>query len=179
MASFVPRYARAFADVVSDRKLNAGEILGQVRSIADTLAQNPQLKTVWQNPSVDGKQKLQLLDALAKRMTLAREVRNFIAVLIDHRRIGSIAEIADQFQREINERLGLANAEVVTTRPLDEQEKKQLLARISAATGKTVHATYREDRSLIGGVLVKVGSTIYDGSVRGQLQRLKEQLIAG
>ncbi len=179
MASFAPRYARALADVVRDRRLNAAEIVEQVRSLVATFSANPQLKTVWENPSVDGKQKLSLLDAIAKRMSLAREVRNFTAVLIEHHRIGAIGEIVEQFQREINDRLGFAEAEILTTRPLDAQEKKQIEANVAAVTGKTVRATYREDRELLGGVIVKVGSTVYDGSVRGQLERLKEQLIAG
>src|SRR5205085_472068 len=113
MASFAPRYARALADVVRDRRLNAAEIVEQLRSLVETFTANPQLKTVWENPSVDG------------------------------------------------------------------QQKKQIESKVAAVTGKTVRATYREDRELLGGVIVKVGSTIYDGSVRGQLERLKEQLIAG
>jgi F-type H+-transporting ATPase subunit delta len=179
MASFAPRYARAFADVIRDRRLNATEILQQVLSVEETLDANPQLKIVWRNPAVGSKEKLGLLDAIANRMKLAPEVRNFVAVLIDHRRVGAIGEIVEQFQREINERTGVADAEIVTTRPLDAQEKKQLESQVAAATGKTVRATYREDKSILGGVVVKVGSTIYDGSVRGQLLRLKDQLVAG
>jgi F-type H+-transporting ATPase subunit delta len=178
MASYAPRYARAFADVVSSRKLNAADVLAQVRSVADAVVINPQLKTVWENPSVDSKQKIGLLDAIAARLGLIREVRNFIAVLIDHHRIGAIGEILAQFQRELNDRLGLADAEISSTRELDAQEKRQLEAQVAVATGKTVRATYHQDKSLLGGVIVKVGSTIYDGSVRGQLQRLKEQLSA-
>ena len=179
MASFAPRYARAFADVVRDRRLNATEALEQLRSLEGTMTENPQLRTVWQNPAVSGKEKLGLLDAIAKRLKLISEVRNFAAVLIDHRRIGAISEIVEQVQHEMNERMGIADAEIVSTRPLDAQEKKQLESQVAAATGKTVRAAYREDKSILGGVVVKVGSTIYDGSVRGQLLRLKEQLAAG
>lgn len=178
MASFVSLYARAFADVMTGRRLDTGEVLTEVQSIVEMLVANPALKAAWENPSVDGRQKIALLDAIAARMDLSPEVRNFIAILIDHRRIGSVGEIARQLQREINERLGLADAEIVTARELDPSEKKLLEAKVAAAIGKVVRAVYRQDQTLLGGALVKVGSTIYDGSVRGQLRRLREQLTA-
>jgi F-type H+-transporting ATPase subunit delta len=103
-------------------------------------------------------------------------VRNFIAVLIDNRRIAALPEIAGQFRSELLERMGIAEAEVTTTRELSADEKRALEAQISKITGKKVQARYATDRKILGGAVVRIGSTIYDGSVKGQLQRLKEAL---
>jgi F-type H+-transporting ATPase subunit delta len=97
-------------------------------------------------------------------------------VLIEKRRIVQLPEIAQQFKTEINERLGFAEAEVVSARELGSDERTQLEQQIASVTGKKVRATYSKDASLLGGVMVTVGSTVYDGSVRGQLQRMKSAL---
>ena len=134
------------------------------------------LRNVLQNPAVDRAQKLSLLDAIMKRMAAGRMFRNFVAVLIDHKRIGQIGEIAEEFKKEMDQRMGIADARVSSARELTAAEKKSLEQRLAAVTGKTVRASYSEDSSLLGGAIVRIGSTIYDGSVRGQLQRLKEEI---
>ena len=88
-------------------------------------------------------------------------------------------EHAQQFQEELNQRLGLAEADVTSARELSAEERRRLETQIKSVTGKSVTARYATDAGLLGGALVRVGSTVYDGSVRGQLERLKEQLIAG
>jgi len=103
-------------------------------------------------------------------------LRNFIAVLIDHRRVAALPEIARQFELELNERLGLADAEVTSARELSEAEKHALEVRVGQVTGKKIRARYITDSKVLGGAVVKVGSTIYDGSIRGQLEKLKEAL---
>jgi F-type H+-transporting ATPase subunit delta len=99
-------------------------------------------------------------------------------VIIDHRRIHQLPEIAQQFEAEVNQRLGLEEAEITSARELSAEERGRLEKRIAAATGKSIRASYRTDSSVLGGAVVRVGSTIYDGSVRGQLRRLKEELVA-
>ena len=93
-----------------------------------------------------------------------------------HRRVAALPEIARQFGLELNERLGLADAEVTSTRELSDAEKHALEARVGQVTGKKIRARYMTDSKVLGGAVVKVGSTIYDGSIRGQLQKLKEAL---
>jgi F-type H+-transporting ATPase subunit delta len=176
MASFVSIYARALADVVVERKLDANRVAAELESISTALSESPELRTIWDSPSVDGEQKLKLLDAIAGRVTLSREIRNFVAVLISNRRIISFDEIAKQAVEHINERLGIADAEIVSVRELSPEEKRKLELEIANATGKRLRVRYVLDPKLMGGALVKVGSTIYDGSVRGQLQRIREQL---
>lgn len=176
MAAIGNRYARAFVDVVFARKLDANAIAESLDTLAQLFAGSAELRTLFDNPAVPAEQKLKLVDSLAQRVNVSREVRNFIAILIDKRRIGLLSEIAQQFKTEMNERLGFAEADVVSARELASDERAQLEQQISAASGKKVRARYRKDATLLGGVLVKVGSTVYDGSVRGRLERMKTAL---
>lgn len=178
MAAVTSRYARAFADVVEERKLDLAAVRSQLNEFRQLLQDSPELRHVLDNPAVPADQKRRLLDALAVRLGWLRELRNFIAVLIDRRRINALPEIVRQFHAEMNQRLGLAEAEITSARPLPEDEKKQLEAQLIALTGKKIQAQYRQDASLLGGAVVRVGSTIYDGSVKGQLAKIKEALTA-
>jgi len=130
-----------------------------------------------ENPSIPGDRKRAVLDAIAQRLGMTRQVRNFIAVVIDHRRLPLLADILKQLEQELNDRLGIADAEVISARELSESERQLLEAEVAKLTGKKVRARYRQDSALLGGALVKVGSTIYDGSVSEQLERLREQLV--
>jgi F-type H+-transporting ATPase subunit delta len=129
------------------------------------------------NPSIPGDRKRAVLDGVAQKMGIARQVRNFIAVVTDHRRLPLLAEILKELQQELNDRMGIADAEVVSARELSGDETRALEAEIAKLTGKHVRASYRRDPSLLGGALVKVGSTVYDGSVSEQLERIREQLV--
>jgi len=116
---------------------------------------------------------------LAARENFARPVRNFVAVLIDHQRIGFFTQIVREVEKELNQRMGIAEAEISSARELSESEKRELETQVSRLTGKRVRASYTRDTSLLGGAVVRVGSTIYDGSVLGQLQRIREQIADG
>ena len=177
MAIVSSRYARAMTDVVFDRKLDAAQTIQQVHGIADLVGSNEELRHVWDNPAIPADQKRNLLDAITARLGTSKEVRNFIAILIDHQRVMQLPEIAQALEHEINEQLGLAEAEVTSARELSEGEKSDIERQIGTMTGKRVRAKYATDRALIGGAIVKLGSTIYDGSVCGQLHKMKEQLI--
>jgi F-type H+-transporting ATPase subunit delta len=178
MAAVFGRYARAFADVVVDYKVDPDKAVAGLAEIAALVNTSAEFRNVLQNPSVALPQKLNLLDAVIARTGGSKILRNFIAVLIDQRRIGNIGDIVEQFKQELDRRLGIADARVSSARELTAAEKKSLERQLTAITGKTVRATYSEDASLLGGAVVRVGSTIYDGSVRGQLQRIREE-IAG
>jgi F-type H+-transporting ATPase subunit delta len=179
MAEFHSRYARAFVDVVFEKKLDPVKAEDELRSIAAMVNDTPALRNVWENPSVPAEQKRAVLDQLVQRIGASKMTRNLVAVIIDHGRIAALPEIARQFQEAVNDRLGIADAEVTTARELSAEEKQRLEQEISNVTGKKVRAHYLRDAKVLGGAVVKVGSTIYDGSVKGQLQRLKEQLSAG
>jgi F-type H+-transporting ATPase subunit delta len=105
-----------------------------------------------------------------------RQMRNFIAVLIDQSRISILPDIAKQFETELNTRLGRVEAEVTSARPLSDVERHSLVAQVAKTTGRQVSAKYSIDAKLLGGAVVRVGSTVYDGSVRGQLHKIKQEL---
>jgi F-type H+-transporting ATPase subunit delta len=116
------------------------------------------------------------LDAIAARAQISRPVRNFMAVLIDHRRVEFLGPIVKQFELELNRRLGFAEAEIVSARELGPDERRSLEAELEKLTGKKVRASYSQDPVVVGGAIVRMGSTIYDGSVRGKLERIQEAL---
>ena len=99
-----------------------------------------------------------------------------MAVIIDHRRIPMLDDIVRQFEVELDAQLGFVEAEISSARPLSAEQKRELESRVERMTGKKVRARYASNPQLLGGVMVRVGSTIYDGSVRGQLEKMKEQL---
>lgn len=176
MASIATTYARAFADVIFNLRLDPGTALQEAQSIAALVAESKNLRDVWEAPSIPAAQKRAVLDAIAARQNISRPARNFIAVLIDHRRINFLAPIVEQLAQEINQRLGINEAQVTTARQLGDTEQRSLEAQVERVTGKKVLARYHQDASILGGAIVRVGSTIYDGSVKGKLERIKQAL---
>jgi F-type H+-transporting ATPase subunit delta len=179
MASFVSRYARAFADVIFEGKLNARSVQGQLEDFSAAWHESPPLREFFLDPSFPIEQKVDLLDKLNAKLKMAQQTRNFIAVLIRNNRIAGLDDVLRELRREVNQRLGISEAKVISARPLDQQERSELEKQIAALTGGTVEAQFEEDSSLLGGAVVQVGSTVYDGSVRGRLNRLREELTAG
>jgi F-type H+-transporting ATPase subunit delta len=179
MAAITSRYARAFADVVMERKLDANKALADLQSLLGLVQGNDDLRKTWDNPSISSGQKRGVLDGLVARLGASKEVRNFLAVVIDHRRTSDLERIVGQVEQELNDRLGFAEAQITSARALSGTEKKNLEQQIQSMTGKSLRARYAQDVSLLGGAVVRVGSTIYDGSIQGQLKRLREQIAAG
>jgi F-type H+-transporting ATPase subunit delta len=179
MASVTSIYSRAFADVVSDSRLDAGKTLEELRSLSLLLEANPDLRRVWENPAIAAEQKRGVLDAIAEREGLSKPVRNFVAVLIDHRRVHFFDAIVEQLGHELDRRMGFAEAQITSARDLSDPEKRALEAQVEKLTGKKVRARYARDAAILGGAVVRVGSTIYDGSVLGQLERIREQIAGG
>ena len=176
MAAVLGRYARAYAEVAVTYKLNPEKTVAEFQQMADVVNSSRELRNVLQNPAVSREQKLKLLDSIIQHIGATKMLRNFLAVLIDHRRIGSIGDLLEQFKRELDRRMGIADAKVSSVRELSSAEKKSLEQELAEITGKTVRATYFQDASLLGGVMVRVGSTINDGSVHGRLQRMRQEL---
>ena len=178
MATVVNTYARAFADVVIGSRLDAARTLAEAQQIAALVDQSRELREVWDNPSIAAEQKRAVLDAIVQRAGISRPVRNFVAVLIDKGRTRFLSEIVTQFAHDLNDRLGIAEAEVTTARELSGQERAELESDLSRVTGKTIRAKYEQNPALLGGAIARVGSTVYDGSVKGQLERIRQQLIS-
>ena len=176
MASVASTYAHAFAEVVFDAHLDAGRAISGLRQMATLFRQSLDLRRVWENPAVPADQKRGLLDAIVERAGIDRPVRNLMAVLIDHRRLPFLPRIVEQLEKELDARLGFTEAQISSTRELADAEKRTLEAQIAKTTGKKVRASYGLDKSLLGGAVVRIGSTIYDGSVKGQLEKIKEAI---
>lgn len=176
MASVEIRYARAFADVVISLKLDAGQVRQQLRWLLEMTEDSSELARVWRSPSVPHPEKLRLLDAVTQRAELNAAVRNFVAVLIDHGRVHQLPRIAREFEQELDQRLGFVEADVTSARALSEEEKSGMEQEIGVLTGRKARVRYRLDPQILGGAITRIGSTIYDGSVRGQLRRIREQL---
>jgi F-type H+-transporting ATPase subunit delta len=176
VASVASTYARAFADVILADRLDTNRALAGLRRIAALMQESVALRRVWENPAVPADQKRRLLDAIAQREGIERHVRNLVAVLIDHRRMHFLKQISDQLEKELDARLGFADAQITSARELTATERRTLESQIAKLTGKKVRAQFALDASLLGGAVVRVGSTIYNGSVKGQLERIKQAI---
>jgi ATP synthase, F1 delta subunit len=179
MAAFVSRYANAFADVVTAAKLDAAAIDGKLTDFLATWQGSPELREFFENPAITANDKVAILDKLNARLGMQKELRNLIAVLISHNRIANVGEVAEGYRRLLQDQMGIYPAEIVTARELEAAERASLLAEVGKLAGGKVEASFKLDASILGGAVVRIGSTVYDGSVRGRLDRLREALIAG
>jgi F-type H+-transporting ATPase subunit delta len=177
MSAFAARYARAFADVVLSAKLDPARVEQELNDFAVTFRGSKDLQQLLLNPSLPAARRVSILDTVNRRIGCGPLVRNFLAVLISHERLHALDEVLPEFRAEMNRRLSISDAEVVTARPLQAEERAKLEKEVAELAGTRVNATFRQDKSLIGGAVVRIGSTIYDGSVRGRLERLKERLV--
>jgi F-type H+-transporting ATPase subunit delta len=171
------RYAHALASVVASKKLDAAAARQQLDDFAQTLAGSRELREVLMNPSIANPQKLKVLDAIASRIGMSPEVRNFVAVVMDHSRLAALDEMVAEFAAVSDEQAGLADVEITSARALNDEDRVALEARVAELAGGRVRATYREDDTLLGGAVVRIGSTVYDGSIRAQLMQLKQRLM--
>jgi F-type H+-transporting ATPase subunit delta len=178
MSVFTLQYARALADVVMADKLDAREVDRQLAEFLSTFHGSKELREVFANPSIELQSKLKVLDAIAPRIGMAKQVRNFIAVLLQNDRVHAIASIVAEYRNQINVRLHIGEAEITSVRELTAEEKTKIEAKAAGLAGVTIRPVYRQDSSLLGGVVLRIGDTIYDGSVRGRLEELREKLIA-
>ena len=179
MADFAARYARALADVVLGSRVPADQVNAQLGDFLATLKESADLRQALFNPALAANVRVKVIDALVPRLHLSQEVRNFLAVLLRHERMSSVEDIVAQFRAEMNRRQRISEIEVISARRLDQDERYQMEQQVAQLAGTEVRAHFREDPGLIGGAIVKIGSTIYDGSVRGRLDRMKQELMAG
>jgi F-type H+-transporting ATPase subunit delta len=170
------RYATALADVVA--KNGQTEIVrSEMREWENLMASSAELMNAFRNPAIQQNQKENVLNSLIQRAGPSQTTANFLRVLLRNGRLTEISEINQKFASVLEERQGGVSAKVVSARPLSEVEKQELRANLEKMTGKRVSPTFEIDGSIIGGVVTTIGSTVYDGSIRTQLQTLKEQLI--
>jgi F-type H+-transporting ATPase subunit delta len=169
------RYATALADVVAAHN-EAREVQQELGVWAELMQANPQLTEVFRNPILAFDQKRKLLDALIARTRPRPTTANFLRVLLRNHRLADLPAINDSFARVLDERAGLVSAHVTTARPVDARTQEVLRARLAQLTGRNVRLQFAVDEELLGGVVTRIGSTLYDGSVRTRLQRIKQQM---
>jgi F-type H+-transporting ATPase subunit delta len=176
-SAIVSRYASALADVVTGPSgMDTAQVVEQLRSFEALLAESAALQNALSSPAVAASRKRAIVRKLADRLGLAKTARNFLLVLTDHRRLVALTPMIDAFEIQLDERLGFVRAEISSARDLEERQKSRLAERLSRLTGKKVRARYAVEPELIGGVVARIGSTVYDGSVRGQLNTLGRKL---
>jgi F-type H+-transporting ATPase subunit delta len=179
MAAVAQLYARAFADAAADAHLDMDAAMRQLAQFSAAFAESRDLRELMMNPSVPLEQKLRLLDAICEKIQALPQVRNFLAVLLQRDRMNELAEIEQETRAEMDRRSGVVEAEIVTARELNQEQRKQIEQRVAQMAGSgRVRAKYSQDKSLLGGVKVTLGSTVFDGTVIGQLKRMKQQLSA-
>jgi F-type H+-transporting ATPase subunit delta len=178
MSVFALQYARALADVVMADKLDAKEVDRQLAEFQSTFSDSKELREVFANPSIDLDTKLKVLDVIVPRIGIMKQVRNFLAVLLQNDRIHAFDSVAAEYRNEINLRLKISDAEIISVRELTAEEKSKIETKAAGLAGVTIHAVYRQDPSLLGGIILRIGDTVYDGSVRGRLDELREKLLA-
>ena len=183
--SIARRYAGAFADILFATGVPAAQqhtevqnAKQQLASFATLLTQHTPLRNVLANPAVPREQKRAVLDHLRRPLGLSQLARNFLAVLLDHRRLDLLEAVLAAFDHEVYARLGIVPVEVTTAFTLSERHKKLLEQRLAALTGSTVEMRFRENPEILAGVVARLGSTIYDASLRSQLRRLQQHLTA-
>jgi len=179
MPAFVPRYATAFLQVVTAAKLDTAAIDSQLNDFLATWQGSVELRTFFGNPAIPAIQKVAILDKLNTKLKLQKQLRNLIAVLIDNDRIGHVVEVAASYRQLLQLQSGIKPAEISTARELSAKERAELVAEVSKLAGAKIDASFKLDPNMLGGAVVRIGSTVYDGSVRGRLERLKEVLTAG
>lgn len=170
------RYAAALASVATARG-EAQEVQEELTEWARMMQSNEQLLEVFRNPTIPYEQKRKVLNTLIARTHVRPTTANFLQLLLQNHRLPDLNEINKRFAKVLDERSGVVWAEVTTARSVTESSQDALRAKLAAITGKRVRLTFTTDEELIGGIVTRIGSTIYDGSVRNQLHQVKERLV--
>jgi F-type H+-transporting ATPase subunit delta len=173
--SLARRYARALMDLGAAHR-NADKLGADVRAFAQAMKVSPELVHTLGNPAFPRADRKKILDALGDRFRVDQLTRNFVYVLLDRERLTHLQAISREIDRMIEEAAGRVAAEVVSAQPLTAGQLSQITAALEKLSGRKVQLSRREDPSLIGGVIAKVGDVVYDGSVRSQLRQLRDQI---
>jgi len=171
------QYANALADVVLQQGA-AEPTRKQLEDFEAAYAESAELRNFMASPSVSREAKHGVIEKLAARLGASRIIRNFLFVIVDNQRTHLLPEITASFEEVLRQRQGIAEAEISSAAPLNDSQKTALLRNLENVTGKKIQANYSLDPALLGGAVVRIGDTIYDGSVRNQLDRLRERLTA-
>ncbi|HJY06914.1 MAG TPA: ATP synthase F1 subunit delta [Bryobacteraceae bacterium] len=171
-------YANALADAVfaPESRLPPEQAVQQLRKAVQLFDISPDLHRVLQSPAVSRHKKIALVGPLIKDEGLDHLIRNFLMVVVEHRRVKDLRHILEGFEEAIDIRLGLARVEITSAMDLTDEQKQAVEEALVEATGKRVRPLYRINRAILGGVIARFGSKEYDGSLLGRLEALRRQL---
>jgi F-type H+-transporting ATPase subunit delta len=171
------RYARALADVLAASG-DYRKVLEELQDFERAYRESPELKEVFASPAVALPQKMKVLEAIGQRLGESPVTLNFLRVLLANYRMPLLEEAVQAYRKIANDRLGVVQVTISSASDLSEAERESVAERFRELTGKQVELEFRIDGELLGGILAQIGSTVYDGSVRGNLARIREQLMA-
>jgi F-type H+-transporting ATPase subunit delta len=179
LTAVAARYAEALADLVTapNSPVRPQDALDEFRAFESTLRSSGELYTALTTPAVPLSRKKAVIARIADDLQVSQLIRNFLFVVAGHHRIPLLSEILQSFEVALDERLGYVRAEVASARELSAEQRNALNAALERLSGKRVRMRFTIDDSLIGGVMARIGSTVYDGSVRGQLQSMERRLV--
>ena len=169
------RYAEALADVAISRNQTA-VIDREVRVFSEMVASSDELRGLFASPIVKRKDKSAVLDQLIRRAGPSAVTANLLKTLLRHYRLQDLGVVYQEFRREMDRREGVEQAEITTAAPLDDSQRTMLVHQLQEITGKKVNVRYKVDSSLIGGAVTRLGSIVYDGSIRTKLETIEKQL---
>lgn len=173
------RYAAALFDVVQ-KSGHTDRALVDLRMVAGLIGAHDELRKVFENPAIAHARKKAVLNAIIGRVgPVATEVERLLGLMADRDRLSLIGAVATAFETRVNESRRIVPAEVTTAEPLDEASRSAIAEALRRATGNDVRITERVDPAVVGGVVARVGSLVFDGSVTRQLERLRQRLAAG
>lgn len=170
------RYATALADVVS-KSGEVESVKSELKTWEQLIVSNAELQNAFRNPSIAHASKEKVLESLLAKTRPSTTTSNFLRVLLRNSRLTELREINQRFEIVLEERSGAAIAEVTSARELSTGQRNELKQNLEKLTGKQIKLNFSIDPEIIGGVVTRIGSTIYDGSVRTQLKNLKEEMI--
>ena len=177
MKSASLQYANALADVALAQGA-ADAALKQLNDVAAAFTASSELRNVLASPAVPREAKHGVIEKIAARAGAGKIIRNFLFVIADHQRTHILPEIVAAFEGVIRQRQGVAEAEISSAIELSAAQKKKFAQTLERITGKKIEAKYSLDPTLLGGAVVRVGDTIYDGSVRSSLNEMRARLAA-
>jgi F-type H+-transporting ATPase subunit delta len=170
------RYARALADVITERK-ETDAVVSELNGFAGMLRKHEQLRGVFASPVLPLARKRAVLNELLSRLKLRPSSSNFLRLLLDNSRLHELDQLLRALARELDVRSNVVSAEITTAREIGEKEKVMLHERLKGVTGKEVRLQFHTDPNIIGGVVTRIGSLIYDGSIKNQLAQMKKALV--
>ncbi len=172
------RYASALADVVL-KNGETDQVKAELKEWEALINSNGNLQTAFSNPAIVHLNKEKVLESLLEKTRPSKTTANFLRVLLSNSRLTELGEINERFASVLDERNEIVAADVTSARELRDDERSELKANLEKLTRKTVNLNFETNRELIGGVVTRIGSTVYDNSVKTQLENLREQLISG